>query len=231
MNANGTSDVAVATINVLPLGTIPDVPPSAVDDSALTRSDTPVTINVLSNDTDSDSSLDPTSVTIVSAPSSGTTLVNADGTITYTPGTLLGYNTFSYTVKDDLGLVSNVATVTVFVNAPPIAVNDSAFTRSDTPVTISVLSNDSDIDGTLDPGSVTVVADPSSGSAVVNADGDHHLYAGDGTWKCCFHLHRRRQSRCRFQCRHRHGLCQRSTDCRERFGPHSGLTGQSPSMC
>ena len=98
--------------------------PVAANDSALTRSDTPVTIDVLGNDSDVDGSLDTSSVAIVSAPSSGSAVVNPNGTITYTPGATLGNNTFTYTVKDNLGTVSNTATVTVFVNAPPVAVND-----------------------------------------------------------------------------------------------------------
>ena len=143
----------------------------AVDDSASTRSDTPVTINVLANDHDSNGTFDPSTVAIATAPASGSAVVNANGTITYTPGTTLGNNTFTYTVKDNLGAVSNPATVTVFVNAPPVAANDSALTRSDKPVTINVLGNDSDVDGSLDASRVAIVSAPSNGTAVVNPNG------------------------------------------------------------
>ncbi|MCL4200996.1 MAG: choice-of-anchor L domain-containing protein [Pirellulaceae bacterium] len=50
---------------------------------------------------------------------------------------------------------------TVTVNAPPVARNDSATTRMNTPVNILVTSNDTDADGTIDQGSITVV--PGSG--------------------------------------------------------------------
>jgi lysophospholipase L1-like esterase len=53
-------------------------------------------------------------VTIVSNPVNGTAVANVDGTVTYTPGSGFGgIDSFSYTVNDDLGAVSNAATVTV----------------------------------------------------------------------------------------------------------------------
>jgi len=121
-----------------------------------------VTSSVLSNDSDVDGALDPSTVAIVSIPSSGSAVVNTDGRITYTPGAALGNVVFTYRVKDNRGDVSNPASVTVFVNAPQTAANDTASTRPATPVTISVLTNDQDLDGTLDPATVTIVAPPSA---------------------------------------------------------------------
>ena len=89
----------MATVTVLV-----NTPPIAANDSAQTRSDTAVTINVLANDLDPDGSLNPGTVTVVSPPASGSAVVNPDGTITYTPGTTLGNNTFTYTIKDNLGV-------------------------------------------------------------------------------------------------------------------------------
>jgi large repetitive protein len=65
---------------------------------------------------------------------------------------------------------NNTATATLRVNSAPTAVNDSKDTATDTAVTISVLTNDSDPDAgdTLTP-SVTV--QPDHGSAVANGDG------------------------------------------------------------
>jgi hypothetical protein len=63
------------------------------------------------------------------------------------------------------------------VNTPPLAVNDSATapmrkTASYTPRRISVLANDSDADGSLDPASVGIAAAPDKGGTVtVNTDG------------------------------------------------------------
>ncbi len=92
-------------------------PPVAMDDHVQTPQNTPIVISVLSNDTDSDNGLDPTSVTIVEPPSrKGTASVNTTGTITYTPGrNFRGSEFFTYTVRDTLGATSNPATVQVDV--------------------------------------------------------------------------------------------------------------------
>ena len=50
-----------------------------------------------------------------------------------------------------------------------MAVNDAATTAEDTPVSIAVLANDTDLDG--DTLTVTSVGTPAHGSAVANADG------------------------------------------------------------
>ena len=130
-----------------------------------------ITISVLGNDFDADGSLFPATVKIVSPPANGQVVANMNGTITYTPGTTLGNDTFTYTVLDNLGAVSNTATVTVLVNAAPTAVNDSAFTTTGKAVTIDVLANDTDVGSTIDPSTVTIVNKPASGSAIVNTNG------------------------------------------------------------
>ncbi len=93
--------------------------PVAANDVAGTAVNTPVTVNVLANDIDYDSTLVPSSVTITTAPLNGTAVVNANGTITYTPNAgFTGADELSYTVKDALGLTSNVATLELRVGAP-----------------------------------------------------------------------------------------------------------------
>ena len=54
-----------------------------MDDQAETDEDTPVVINVLSNDTDPEG--DSLTVVDTSDPGNGTVVVNPDGTVTYTP--------------------------------------------------------------------------------------------------------------------------------------------------
>jgi hypothetical protein len=72
---------------------------------------------VLVNDSDADGNLNAASVKIGSSPNKGgTARVNTNGTVSYTPRQgYRGLETFSYTVKDLLGAVSNTATVTVSV--------------------------------------------------------------------------------------------------------------------
>ena len=79
--------------------------------------DTPVNINVINNDTDSDGTIDPVTVAVISVPDDGAAALKADGTVDYTPATgFTGQDSFTYTVNDNLGAISNVATVTVTVN-------------------------------------------------------------------------------------------------------------------
>ncbi|MEL7081549.1 MAG: Ig-like domain-containing protein [Pseudomonadota bacterium] len=158
-----------------PVGGGGNIAPLALDDSASTDPGQAVTIDVLANDSDSDGALDPATVTVVSGPTNGTHVVNADGSITYTPNTgFQGSDSLTYTVDDDEGATSAQAAVTLTVgtpNDPPVALNDSASTDPDQAVTIDVLANDSDPDGTLDPNTVTVVSAPTNGTFNVNADG------------------------------------------------------------
>ena len=147
-------------------------PPVAEDDAATTDEDNPVTVaapGVLDNDSDPDVG---DTLTVTAVDTSGTVgLVNgwaADGSFTYNPNGQFEYlqagssttDSFTYTVSDSDG-GTDTATVTVTINGvsdndPPVAVNDTATTPEDTPITIDVLNNDSDVDGdTLIVDSVT----------------------------------------------------------------------------
>ena len=157
----------------IPPTTPPNNPPTARDDIATTNEDTPIIIDVLSNDSDSDGTLTPSTVTVISGPANGMTTVNpATGEITYTPNpNFFGTDTFVYRVCDNDG-ACDTATVTVTVtgvNDPPIAVDDSATeVIAPNPITITVLVNDSDPDG--DPLTVIAVSTPANGTAVINGD-------------------------------------------------------------
>jgi hypothetical protein len=153
--------------------------PDAVNDSAATQQDTPVTIGVLDNDSDPDG--DALTVTNVSDPPHGAAAINPNNTVTYTPDNhYFGSDSFTYTISDGRG-GTDTATVGVTVNRPanraPDAVDDSATTQQSTAVTINVLGNDSDPDG--DPLTVTAVSDPPHGTAVRNAD-NSVTYTPDG---------------------------------------------------
>ncbi len=167
---DGSCDVATVFITVTPVND----PPVAMDDVVTTPEDSSVIIAVLANDSDVDSELDLNSLTVISGPSNGTVLVNADGTITYSPSeNYFGPDEFVYQICDVEGLCDQ-ATVFITVtpvNDPPIAVDDYVVTPEDTPVTTAVLENDSDIDGTLDLSSLVVISGPAHGSVVVNPDG------------------------------------------------------------
>ncbi|MBX7181543.1 MAG: tandem-95 repeat protein, partial [Bacteroidia bacterium] len=165
-------DTALVIINV---GS-GNIPPVAVVDYDTTQEDTPVTIAILSNDSDADGLIVPTSVTVVSQPSNGTVVVNANGTVTYTPNTNWnGTDSFIYNVCDN-GNPTLCDTAIVFVvvtpvNDGPIANPDNASTPENVCVTINVLGNDLDIDGVLDTASVTITVSAVNGTATLNANG------------------------------------------------------------
>jgi hypothetical protein len=138
------SEIATVTISV---GAFNDPPVAATDDAA-TDEDTPVTINVLANDSDPEG--DALSVTGVTQGANGSASQNPDGTITYSPNAdFNGSDSFTYTLSDgNGGTDEGVVTVTInAVNDTPVAINDATGTPEDTPTTIDVLANDSDVDG------------------------------------------------------------------------------------
>src|SRR5205814_850000 len=142
-DADGDCSTAVVNISV----TAVNDPPVAVDDSATTPEDVPVTIAPLANDSDLDGDL----LTITAATSTNGTVVIVGGTnLLFSPSiNFNGTTTIPYTISDGNG-GSASATVTVTVTTlyrSPEAVDDSATTPEDVAVTIAPLANDSDLDG------------------------------------------------------------------------------------
>jgi hypothetical protein len=174
-------DSATIAITVDPIND----PPIANSDVVATPEDTPVVIDVVANDTDVDGNLDPTTVTIISGPGNGTATVDpVTGEITYTPGpNYSGPDSFTYQVCDTDGecsvTVAAVSTTVVEIDDPPVADDDAATTDEDTPVTVDVVANDSDVDGNLDPTSVTILAGPSNGTATVDPVSGEVTYLPD----------------------------------------------------
>ncbi len=150
-------------------------PPNANDDSATTPRNTPIDLSVLSNDNDPEGGA--LTITEVSVPSNGTAEIISSGTqIRYTPpADFSGVVTFTYTIEDPVGNV-DMATVTVNVNNAPTADNDTAVTNEDASVVINVLDGDTDIDGTLNPASVTVTGSPANGATSVNPGNGNVTY-------------------------------------------------------
>ena len=131
--------------------------------------------DLLANDVDIDGTLVRQSLVITSSPKSGTIRFNTDGTIVFTPDpNFLGVDTFRYTVRDNSGATSNQATVTVTVSGELPADWRTTIRRKrteDSPCSIDLVGNDTDLDGSVVPGSITVTTQPSTDSVVVNLDG------------------------------------------------------------
>ena len=99
-----------ATTSVIVTGSTQNSLPVVGDDAASAQGGTSVIIDVIANDQDEDDGLDPGSITILNGPKQGTVSVHPDGRITYNHD---GVDTFTYTIRDASGAVSNVGTVTV----------------------------------------------------------------------------------------------------------------------
>lgn len=89
-------DSATFTVRIVP----PNAPPTALDDAFSGQRDVVVDLPVLANDGDPEGRV--LSVTTVSAPGHGTVVINADGSLRYTPEAgFLGEDVFTYTVNDN----------------------------------------------------------------------------------------------------------------------------------
>jgi Bacterial Ig domain/FG-GAP-like repeat len=178
---NGTPDVLIADAGIVIGGqsgaaaydpTKLDQNPISQNDTVVVAIDKSIQVNVLANDiAASGQTLNVSSVTITTAPAHGAATVNStNGSITYQPTNgYSGTDSLQYTVRDDLGAQSNKAIVNVRIQPAPVAANDTATLQANKSVTINVLANDTSVGGTLNPASITIVASPAHGTAVVTS--------------------------------------------------------------
>lgn len=163
------SEPATVTINVSGANDAPiavnDIQPVSVTGAT--------SFNPLANDSDVDGTLNPASLIVTLQPAFGSLSVDpATGRMTYTPfAGFSGEDLIRYVVRDDLGALSNQASITIGVNEQPVANNDSVQTFRNEGITFNPLANDSDPENQLDPQSIDIVIPPSNGLAIVNADG------------------------------------------------------------
>ncbi|MDN3454702.1 Ig-like domain-containing protein, partial [Psychrobacter sp. APC 3350] len=185
-----TSNEATVTIDY------PQSAPVAVNDSGTGTTGAPVVVAVVGNDSDPENDLDPTTVLITQAPTGSTIATDgksvdvpgegawgvdaATGVITFTP--VAGFTgdptPISYTVDDSTGLTSNEATVTIdYPQSAPVAVDDKGVGPLNTPVSVDILANDTDLENNIDPTSVKLI-NPDTGSEVTTV-----TVAGEGEWE------------------------------------------------
>ena len=157
--------------------------PVATPDIGFTDEDTVIDIDIVTNDL---GTLVPNSIHIPFQPANGLVVANNDGTVTYTPNANYnGVDTFSYTVNDMQGNMSNLAGVTITVNSindAPIASDDTynvaagIFTNIQAP---GIFTNDTDADqDNLTP---QIQTQPSGGVMGVNIDGSFFYKPNTGT--------------------------------------------------
>jgi Big-like domain-containing protein len=120
-SSGAASNVASVTVTV----NFVAAPPTANgDDFAMLQNKSTLVgkvVNVLTNDlAAAGTTIDPASVKVVTRPLHGNAVANADGTITYTPVlNYTGADSFTYSVANTQGGVSNAATVNVVVEGGP----------------------------------------------------------------------------------------------------------------
>ena len=168
-DGNGGTATETVTVTVAPVNDAP----VAQDDSFKGQEDSPITGNVLANDSDVDG--DPLAVTstgtLVTAMGAAVVMAG-DGSFTYSPpADFNGTDSFSYTVSDGSGGTASATAslVVASVNDAPVATADSAGTTTDTAVVIAVLDNDSDPES--DPLTVSSVTQGANGGVAINPDG------------------------------------------------------------
>ncbi|MEM5552838.1 Ig-like domain-containing protein, partial [Pseudoalteromonas neustonica] len=154
--------------------------PVVVNDSATTDEDTPITFNVVANDSDAENNMVVSSAAVVDAATKGQVSI-ANGVVTYTPSSnVSGTDTFTYTVKDSTGLTSEKATVTVVitpVNDAPVASNFNEMVDEDTPTSaLTVRSTATDVEDTVPTGDISLIAQPVKGSVSINQNDGTLIY-------------------------------------------------------
>jgi YD repeat-containing protein len=147
-------------------------PPQANNDWVSLAENTPLTFDPRVNDTDPDG--DALTITAVGIPVHGTA-TKTSTSVTYTPTTAYsGTDSFGYTISDSHGSTASATVYTTVTALPPIAINDTASTTQNTPVTFDPRLNDSDPSAsTL---TVTSVTTPSHGTAAVTGSGTTVTY-------------------------------------------------------
>lgn len=176
-----TTDIGTGTIEN------DDVGPTANDDTTTGVTGEDISINVIGNDSDGTSNLDPSSVRIIdpdtgdevtelSVPGEGTWSVDG-GVVTFVPedGFTGDPAPIEYTVQDIWGN-EDVASLTV--DYPPVARDDNATGELNEIVNLDILANDDNTSKPLDP--LSVVITDASGTMI--GDGKTVVVSGEGSW-------------------------------------------------
>ncbi|WP_264914997.1 retention module-containing protein, partial [Shewanella xiamenensis] len=190
-----TGSTATLTINVTPV----DDPSVLVNDTNTVAEDSVATGNVLSNDSDIDSTLSVVSFTVngntvtagtTVALEGGSLIINADGSYTFTPNANWNGTVPVITYTTNTGSTATLTINITPVDDPSVLVNDTNTVAEDSVATGNVLSNDSDIDSTLSVVSFTVNGNTvtagttvalEGGSLIINADGSY-TFTPNANW-------------------------------------------------
>ncbi len=145
-DADNYSDQASVSITITAVNDAPNL----ATDSYTTNEDTPINMDVLSNDTDVENDVAPASIQIVTATANGTLTINADYTLRYVPNlNFNGSDSFTYSVQDEDGATSqaNVSlTITAINDAPTFTSTPVESATEDIAYSYTITTNDVDGD-------------------------------------------------------------------------------------
>ncbi|KQZ78948.1 Ig-like domain-containing protein [Pseudomonas sp. Root562] len=190
-SASGGSDVEPVVV----VGTAPDTgenqAPLSVADSGSTSFGVPITLSLLTNDSDPDGNT-PLSITALTQPAAGqgSVVLNGSTAVVYTPPAVVNApltTTFTYKAQDAKGLASTAAatvTITVAPNQPPVAVADSIATLG-VSIPINVLANDTDPEGNV-PLAIASFTQPPADRGSVTSNGTVLTYNPPATVTTAF---------------------------------------------
>ena len=191
-DAAGRSTVGIVNVNVTPVNDIPIPRPDAIEvpeGGTATQLLTGAT-SVLANDSDAETLPAGMTLTVQTAPTRGTLILNPNGTFSYQhDGSETRSDSFVYRLADPSG-DSALATVTIRITPvndnTPVAVNDYAEVVQGGSINVlfggavSVAKNDTDADLPFDAFTVTLMTGPTNGSLSLAADGSF-IYTHNGT--------------------------------------------------
>lgn len=175
-------DTAVVTIKIIDTNNQDNNPPIGLDDIHFGLINTPLSGNLIANDSDPDG--DPFNITTtpISTPENGSLVINPNGTYTYNPNPdFIGEDIFEYeicdlvtpplcdTVKVKLEILPNSGNI-VFAN------DDAATGNEDNPIIGELLANDYDPEGDNLVLNTSPTRLPSHGTVSLNSDGSFSYF-------------------------------------------------------
>ena len=179
--SDGNGGTATATVNITVTPVLES--PIAHDDAYTTDEDVAVLTPVTVNDVDPDG--DSLTPVVETGPSHGTLTFNLDGSISYKGNSnYSGTDSFTYRAKDSTGMTSNLATVTITINAlndAPVAAAQAVTTNEDTAITGTLTATDADLPAptltyriTSGPTNGTVSFVPATGAFTYTPSADYN---------------------------------------------------------